>query len=178
MKQAEQEVTAKLGTAYPLGRVVVGLIGRGHTELGEVLMARLVKKCFWITGYWPPKRPVSVSGACLFTDSSRLLLTHRVKRTKNTKNHWVTLHRLKPSLLRNTRQECQGSWPSTPQSCRPLHSLHHKVHCLLTPSPTFHLTSDLRLHGLSLLTFSYHLLQLWNQHLFCSLLCSKLVVEI
>lgn len=58
VKQAEQEVTAKLGTAYPLGRVVVGLLARGHTDLGDVLMARLIKKCFWITGYWPPKRPV------------------------------------------------------------------------------------------------------------------------
>ncbi|GAA6036345.1 hypothetical protein JCM8097_001677 [Rhodosporidiobolus ruineniae] len=57
VKQAETEVTAKLGTAYPLGRVVVGLLTRGHTELGEVLMARLVKKCFWVTGYWPPKKP-------------------------------------------------------------------------------------------------------------------------
>ncbi|GAA5959181.1 hypothetical protein JCM21900_001419 [Sporobolomyces salmonicolor] len=57
VKQAETEVTAKLGTAYPLGRVVIGLLARGHTELGEVLMARLVKKCFWITGYWPPKQP-------------------------------------------------------------------------------------------------------------------------
>ncbi|BGP02878.1 hypothetical protein RTG_03000 [Rhodotorula toruloides ATCC 204091] len=57
VKQAETEVTAKLGTAYPLGRVVVGLLARGHTELGDVLMARLVKKCFWITAYWPPKQP-------------------------------------------------------------------------------------------------------------------------
>ncbi|KAM0786941.1 hypothetical protein ACM66B_002362 [Microbotryomycetes sp. NB124-2] len=57
VKQAETEVTAKLSTAYPLGRVVVGLLTRGHTELGDVLMARLVKKCFWITGWWPPKRP-------------------------------------------------------------------------------------------------------------------------
>ncbi|GAA5969289.1 hypothetical protein JCM3765_002314 [Sporobolomyces pararoseus] len=57
IKQAETEVTAKLGTAYPLGRVVIGLLLRGHTELGEVLMARLVKKCFWITGYWPSKQP-------------------------------------------------------------------------------------------------------------------------
>lgn len=58
VKQAETEVTAKLSTAYPLGRVVIGLLARGHTELGEVLMARFVKKCFWITGWWPPKRPV------------------------------------------------------------------------------------------------------------------------
>ena len=59
VKQAEQEVTAKLSTAYPLGRVVIGLLLRGHTELGEVLMARLVKKCFWLTGWWLPKQPAS-----------------------------------------------------------------------------------------------------------------------
>ncbi|BGP51045.1 Nuclear pore complex nucleoporin component [Rhodotorula kratochvilovae] len=57
VKQAETEVTAKLGTAYPLGRVVVGLLLRGHAELGDVLMARLVKKCFWITAHWPRKLP-------------------------------------------------------------------------------------------------------------------------
>lgn len=59
VRQAETEVTAKLSTAYPLGRVVMGLLMRGHADLGEVLMARLVKKCFWITGWWPKKRPVS-----------------------------------------------------------------------------------------------------------------------
>ncbi|KDE06516.1 hypothetical protein MVLG_03167 [Microbotryum lychnidis-dioicae p1A1 Lamole] len=57
VKQAETEVTARISTAYPLARVVIGLIVRGHQELGEVLMARLVKKCFWITGWWPPKQP-------------------------------------------------------------------------------------------------------------------------
>ncbi|KAK4057399.1 Nuclear pore complex nucleoporin component [Microbotryomycetes sp. JL221] len=57
VKQAETEVTAKLSTAYPLGRVVIGLLTRGHVELGQVLMARLVKKCFWLTGWFPTKRP-------------------------------------------------------------------------------------------------------------------------
>ncbi|GAA6064581.1 hypothetical protein JCM10212_006465 [Sporobolomyces blumeae] len=57
VKQAETEVTAKLGTAYPLGRVVIGLLTRGHTQLGHVLMARLVKKCFWITAHFPSKQP-------------------------------------------------------------------------------------------------------------------------
>ena len=55
VKQVEAEVTVKVGSAYPLGRVVVGLLARGHTELGEVLMARLVKKCFWVTAWWPAK---------------------------------------------------------------------------------------------------------------------------
>ncbi|GAA5911270.1 hypothetical protein JCM8208_004314 [Rhodotorula glutinis] len=57
VKQAETEVTAKLGTAYPLARVVVGLLLRGHDELGDVLMARLVKKCFWVTGHFPRRAP-------------------------------------------------------------------------------------------------------------------------
>ncbi|KAL8280673.1 hypothetical protein RQP46_006996 [Phenoliferia psychrophenolica] len=57
VKQAEMEVTAKIATAFPLGRVVVGLLARGHAELGDVLMARLVKKCFWVTGWWPAKLP-------------------------------------------------------------------------------------------------------------------------
>ena len=57
IKQAETEVTAKLAAAFPLGRVAISLILRGHTELGDVLMGRLVKKCFWVTG-WYPKRLV------------------------------------------------------------------------------------------------------------------------
>lgn len=63
VKQAETEVTAKSSTAYPLGRVVIGLIVRGHKDLGDVLMARLVKKCFWITGWWPKKSPAQTEEA-------------------------------------------------------------------------------------------------------------------
>ncbi|KAI8445244.1 GLE1-like protein-domain-containing protein [Phakopsora pachyrhizi] len=53
IKQAETEVTAKLNTVYPLGRVVVGLILLGYPELGDVLMARLVKKCYFVSCYKP-----------------------------------------------------------------------------------------------------------------------------
>ncbi|KAK0536012.1 Nuclear pore complex nucleoporin component [Tilletia horrida] len=56
IRQAEQEVAAKLSTAFPLARVVVWLIFSGHSELGDVLMARLVKKCCYLVGCWPAKR--------------------------------------------------------------------------------------------------------------------------
>jgi len=55
IRQAEQEVAAKVNTAFPLARVVVWLILSGHVELGDVLMARLVKKCCYVVGYWPSK---------------------------------------------------------------------------------------------------------------------------
>lgn len=61
VRQAETECTVRSGTAYPMGRVVIGLLLRGHDQLGEVLMARIVKKCFWVTGYWPAKDPVRIS---------------------------------------------------------------------------------------------------------------------
>ncbi|EPQ28305.1 uncharacterized protein PFL1_04132 [Pseudozyma flocculosa PF-1] len=56
IRQAEQETAAKQDTAYPLARVVVWLLLQGHTELGEVLMARLAKKCCWCLAVWPGKR--------------------------------------------------------------------------------------------------------------------------
>ena len=59
IRQAEQEVAAKQDTAYPLARVVVWLLLQGHAELGDVLMARLVKKCCWVLAYWPGKKAVS-----------------------------------------------------------------------------------------------------------------------
>lgn len=55
IRQAEQEVAVKLDTAYPLARVVVWLLLDGHSELSNVLMARLVKKSCWCLGYVPPK---------------------------------------------------------------------------------------------------------------------------
>jgi nucleoporin GLE1 len=51
-------VTGKLAVCYPLGRVVMNLFAAGHPELGEVFMARLVKKCFWVTAWYPRKLPV------------------------------------------------------------------------------------------------------------------------
>jgi nucleoporin GLE1 len=56
IKQAETEVTARLEVAFPLARLVHALISQhNHAQLGDVLMARLVKKCFWITGAYPPR---------------------------------------------------------------------------------------------------------------------------
>lgn len=46
-------MTAKLSTVYPLARVVVGLILVGYPELGDVMMARMVKKCFFVVAYRP-----------------------------------------------------------------------------------------------------------------------------
>ncbi|KAG8695356.1 hypothetical protein FRC09_009203 [Ceratobasidium sp. 395] len=46
--QAETEVTAKLPTAYPLGRLVWMVISRGHERLPHVFFARLVGR----TGGW------------------------------------------------------------------------------------------------------------------------------
>ncbi|KAG0146613.1 hypothetical protein CROQUDRAFT_671026 [Cronartium quercuum f. sp. fusiforme G11] len=57
IKQAETEVTAKLGTVYPLARVVIGLILVGYVELGDVLMARMVKKCYFVAAYRPLPLP-------------------------------------------------------------------------------------------------------------------------
>ncbi|MCO5562938.1 hypothetical protein L7F22_016574 [Adiantum nelumboides] len=56
IRQAEQEVAAKQDTAFPLARVVQWLLLEGHVELGDVLMARLAKKCCWIISYCPPKK--------------------------------------------------------------------------------------------------------------------------
>lgn len=58
IRQAEQEVAAKQDTAFPLARVVVWLMLLGHGELGEVLMARLNKKCPWTVGYLPGRKKV------------------------------------------------------------------------------------------------------------------------
>lgn len=43
IRQAEQEVSVKIDTAYPLARLVLWLLLEGHKELGDMLMARLVK---------------------------------------------------------------------------------------------------------------------------------------
>ena len=57
IKQAETELISRNAAGFPLGRVVVGLLLRGHAELGEVLYARLVKKCFWLTAWFPRRTP-------------------------------------------------------------------------------------------------------------------------
>ncbi|KAH9822163.1 GLE1-like protein-domain-containing protein [Melampsora americana] len=55
IKQSETEVTAKQSTVYPLARVVIGLILIGYPELGQVMMARMIKKCYFISAYRPLK---------------------------------------------------------------------------------------------------------------------------
>lgn len=55
IRQAEQEVAARQETAFPLARLVMGILLRGHAQLGEVFIARLVKKCPWILGYVPER---------------------------------------------------------------------------------------------------------------------------
>lgn len=55
IRQTENEVSANAQAAFPLAKVVVGLLLRGHRMLGGVLMARLVKKCCWVIPYYPAK---------------------------------------------------------------------------------------------------------------------------
>ncbi|UZJ51533.1 hypothetical protein CBS101457_000853 [Exobasidium rhododendri] len=57
IRQAEQEVASKQDTAFPLARVVVWLLLQGHSEFGDVLMARLTKKCCWCLPHCPGKKP-------------------------------------------------------------------------------------------------------------------------
>jgi nucleoporin GLE1 len=59
LHQAENEVLAKAEAAFPLAKLVVGLMLRGHAALGEVLIARFVKKCPWVLPFYPAKREVS-----------------------------------------------------------------------------------------------------------------------
>ncbi|EFP93152.2 uncharacterized protein PGTG_19112 [Puccinia graminis f. sp. tritici CRL 75-36-700-3] len=53
LAKAGTEVTAKLSTVYPLGRLVVGLMMIGYPEVGTILMGRLVKKCYFLVAYRP-----------------------------------------------------------------------------------------------------------------------------
>ncbi|WOO78638.1 Nucleoporin GLE1 [Vanrija pseudolonga] len=55
IKQAENEVSAKAEAGFPLARVVLGLILRGHGAFAQVLYARLVKKCPWVVPYLPSR---------------------------------------------------------------------------------------------------------------------------
>ncbi|ORY21293.1 GLE1-like protein-domain-containing protein [Naematelia encephala] len=57
IKQAESEVSAKPNAAFPLARIIHGLILRGHGAFGDILMARLVKKCPWVIPFYPAKQP-------------------------------------------------------------------------------------------------------------------------
>jgi nucleoporin GLE1 len=57
IKQAESEVSANDAAAFPLARLVVALLLRGHAAFGEMLFSRLVKKCPWVIPYCPPRLP-------------------------------------------------------------------------------------------------------------------------
>lgn len=58
IRQAAAEVSAKQDAAFPLARIVLGLMLRGHAALGEVLMARLVKKCPLVVPFYPTRQQV------------------------------------------------------------------------------------------------------------------------
>lgn len=59
IKQAENEIAAKADAAFPLARVVLGLLLRGHAAFGQMLFARMVKKCPWVVPYYPRRQEVS-----------------------------------------------------------------------------------------------------------------------
>ncbi|WWC68076.1 uncharacterized protein I206_101995 [Kwoniella pini CBS 10737] len=56
IKQAENEVSAKPDAAFPLARIVLGLLFRGHSALGEIVYTRFVKKCPWVVPYYPTRQ--------------------------------------------------------------------------------------------------------------------------
>lgn len=52
-------MTAKPSAAFPLARLVVGLMLMGHADsFGDVLAARLVKKSCWVVPFWPARKQV------------------------------------------------------------------------------------------------------------------------
>ncbi|WVR04749.1 hypothetical protein IAU60_001760 [Kwoniella sp. DSM 27419] len=56
IKQAESEVNAKPDAAFPLARIVLGLLLRGHAALGDALFARFIKKCPWVVPFYPTRQ--------------------------------------------------------------------------------------------------------------------------
>lgn len=54
IQQAETELTARLGAAFPLARLT-HLVFASHPQLAPVLIARLSKKCFYLTSFLPPR---------------------------------------------------------------------------------------------------------------------------
>lgn len=55
VKQAEGEVDGNPEAAFPLARIILGIMLRGHAAFGTVVFARLVKKCPWVVPYWPQR---------------------------------------------------------------------------------------------------------------------------
>ncbi|WVQ83181.1 hypothetical protein IAT38_005320 [Cryptococcus sp. DSM 104549] len=50
--QAQEEMAP-----YPLAKIVLGLMLRGHAAFGEILFARFVKKCPWVVPFYPARVP-------------------------------------------------------------------------------------------------------------------------
>ena len=93
IKQAESEVSAKAEAAFPLARVVLGLILRGHAALSEILFARFVKKCPWVVPFYPSKQPVSPK---VYAEADDRL--NHVRSTKNPQVEVLT-SRFRTTLL-------------------------------------------------------------------------------
>ena len=53
-------MSAKSDAAFPLARIIILLLLRGHSAFGEILFARFVKKCPWVVPFYPGRQPVSV----------------------------------------------------------------------------------------------------------------------
>lgn len=90
LKQAEEEVTAKPSTAFPLARVVAALIER-CPSLGRVFMAKLVSK----TGPWVVATPISrepVSRCLRFPSSTSHPHARRTKPTSSSEKLKVYDH--------------------------------------------------------------------------------------
>lgn len=54
IQQAETELTARVSAAFPLARLTQHLFAL-HPQLASVLIARLSKKCFYLTSFLPPR---------------------------------------------------------------------------------------------------------------------------
>lgn len=77
LHQAQNEVLAKAEAAFPLAKLVIGIMLRGHAALGEFLIARFVKKCPWVVSYYPAKQPGQ-------TDEEYHILLGHSKRSDST----------------------------------------------------------------------------------------------
>jgi nucleoporin GLE1 len=60
IQQAGSQVEANPSAAFPIARIIMGVMLRGHAAFGTVLYARLVKKCPWVVPYWPVRNEVSL----------------------------------------------------------------------------------------------------------------------
>lgn len=56
VRQAVANVGAHDSAAYPLARIAVGLILRGHAAFSQMLFSRMVKKCPWVVPHAPRRQ--------------------------------------------------------------------------------------------------------------------------